>query len=180
MPLDDQYSELRDLVIDQSNSELLHVNEEQWQEQLYKYERKANIGCVALFLLFFTIPFFIKVKYGWTVLLFIVFASIYKIVNAKKANNLRMHGFYKYEFSPDKVVRYTKSNYDIFRFDELKEIRVKPYGMILRKEKTIFDYFGLSVYRYTRKSQMVIPSQLYAFQQVKSFIRERISGAKKK
>lgn len=180
MPLDDQYSELRVLNINEHNTETLHVNQEKWQEQLYRYERKANIGCGFLFLFFFIIPYFISIKYGVLGFAYIFLAFGYKITNTKKANNLKIHGMYKYEFSHDKIVRYSNSNYDIFRFDELKEIRVKPYGMILRKEKTFLDYLGMSVFRSKRKSQLIIPRQLYAYDQVKSFIKRQISGLSQK
>ena len=180
MPLDDQYEELRALKIDKSNVELLHVNQEKWQEHLNKYERKASLGCMVLFALFFIIPYFFSIKYGLQVSAFILLALFYKIVNTKKANNLKIHGAYKYEFSLEKIVRYSNSDYDIFRFDELKEIRVKPYGMILRKEKKLLDYLGLSVFRHTRKTQMIIPSQLYGFSEVKKFIRRQTGNQSRK
>ncbi len=176
MPLDDQYSEIRDLNINETNSEVLHVNTTLWDNHLLRYERKANLGCAIFFLLFFIVPFIFSIKSAYLLLAFLFFAIGYKVVNAKKANNLRIHGAYKFEISKDKIVRYSNSNYDIFRFDELIEIRVKPYGMVLRKKKQFFDYLGMSVFRHQRKTQMIIPKELYSFDQVKNFIRMQISG----
>lgn len=178
MSLDQPINQSRPLNITTNQSELLAVEQVLWQTQLRKYERKASLLFIGLLLLLLVGSyFFSSIAYRPLFWLVLAFAFVYKITNAQKARNLRKHGLFEYEFFQDRIIRHSDSGEDIFKFKELKEIRVKPYGMVLKKEKKLYDYLGLSIYRYHRTRQMLIPNQLRSFQAIKNFIRLRTGNA---
>jgi len=156
---------------------MLNVQQSPWNTQLYKYERKASLLFVGLLVLLFIGSYLFSIAYSPIFWLVIIFAIVYKVTNAQKASNLRQHGAYQYEFFQNRIIRHTDKGQDVFKFNELKEIRVKPYGMVLKKDKKFYDSLGMSVYNYKRRTQMLIPSQLEAFQQIKNFIRQKTGNA---
>lgn len=175
MILDDQFGDLRELKIDQVNSEELTVAASKWETELEKYERRFNIGCFFLVVLFPGITFLLRYFGAEVLVLPIVTISIfYKVLNAKRGNNLKIHGYFRYEIALDKVVRYSNSGYDIFKYDDIIEVKERSFGLILIKQKTVFDYLKLSAYRHHRNTQLIIPNQIYGYEQVKHYIYARI------
>lgn len=174
MELDDSYGELRELKIDAQNTELLHVHFDKWNERLFRYERKYNLGCVSAFILLFIILVMQIVDFVNPFLLLgvLIVAVLLKLRNAKRASNLRKHGLFKYEIAQNKIVRYSESSYDIFHFKDIKTFKEKSIGIVLKTDNKNYDLLGLSLYRPERKSQLILPRDLYSFEQVKAFLKQ--------
>lgn len=173
--LDDQFDEIRQIKIDDSNSELLYVHQEKWLSTVTFYERRFNVGCYVLVLI---IPLFaagaIFYKMSWIFWIFSLFAIIIKIINTQKAKHLKQHGGFTFEIGIQKIVRYSASKYTIFQYDDIIEVQESNFGLILLKKKQLTDYIYLSLFKPKRQSQLIIPRNLYAYDQVKEFLYKRL------
>ena len=158
----DYINELKILKIGPEGSGFLSVDQEAWIAELFRLERRGNMGCYAIFLILF-LMIIIPVPGRLYIILIGSYLGIqYKVFNSRRYKNLRKHSSYQYEIFEDKIVRYSDRNYLIFEKTEIKEIRKKAFGIVLYKSKDINSYFLNS----SNTNLIIIPNKLQCFKQI--------------
>lgn len=162
-PLDEDFIiNLETLKIGTEGSGFLHVNQALWKEELYRLERKANLGCVILFFVTVILTFFSIFGNGLILLVVMVLGFIYNRIHAIRFNNLRMHGAYQYEIYEDRVVRYSNSRYRKFQRSDNITIKQKKYGVLISQKKKVRNFF----LNHVNPNIIVIPNKTQGYQQI--------------
>ena len=166
--LDESYGdELKELIVKEDGSDFLKVNDQRWESELYKLERQSNNGClliagVALLLVFI----FKKASFIIYILAFLA-GGIYKIVNAWRFKKLKPHGQYDYVLYPDKITRFSKSNYQTIEKEDIKKISIEKYGIKIEQEisskKDSLDH--------KNKNLLIIPNKIECYDQILEYMK---------
>ena len=178
MILDEGFDKIKKLNIDEHNSEVLSVNNSLWNDEINKYDRKYNLGCVSLVvgtpILMMILPDGIKL---WTFLILLMLGFFYKFINTWRCSNLKTHTLFEYEIANDRIVRYDYAKYRIFHFDEIKHVEVKSFGLLLWKRKPFLPFLSLTLLKYTDDELIVVPNQLQSYEQIKVYLLEGIRAS---
>lgn len=164
--------ELGDTITDSKGSGLLGINLRRWQEELYRLERKINLGCVWLIFFTFILMFFLMIGGLPAFPFFLIFAIggiIYKRYQAKRFQNLLAHGLYEYEVYDDKIVRYSDRWFKRFYNLEITEIKKHNFGILIIRKKQIRNLLLSD----KNEEIIIIPNKTRGYNQVADYLLKR-------
>ena len=172
--LDEDYiNELGKLKIGPDGSGFLSVNQEKWQEELYRLERTVNLGCVALFVITFILMFF-PIPGRLQILITATVGGIfYKRLQAVRYKNLINHGLYQYEIYDDRIVRYSSTWFRKFHQTEISLIKQKKFGILIVRKKQVWNFY----LNHANPEIIVIPNKIQGYKHLlEHLIKEKESG----
>jgi hypothetical protein len=174
--IDDEFEEIRQLNFKSGSSGLLSVNWKAWLEKLILVERRSQIGCFVLFVLFFGGLYVRSIGQVVAALLLPCFflGIAYVVIQARRHKNLRDHGRYRYELYPNKVVRFSDRDFKSFEFKELSKVIVKPYGVLLvRKQQWKNNWLS-----FLNPEIMVLPGSMTSYPAVEEYVIKQFEEGK--
>jgi hypothetical protein len=158
----------------------LKVDEKEWERQLFRAERWENaLGCGGYVFMIFGTLFLAMLFHGWLfyigLSLSIVFI-IWKTRQINKYTSLKAYADTTFVIFDNRVVRYTLSNYQIFYFSEVSDIRFTPYGIHLWKTITWREWLRPQVYDISSTKLLVLPNATENYVDIEPYI-ERMKKA---
>lgn len=174
MTLDDDFIQPGFLSEEGGHIYFLKVDEKAWKKSLFRAERWENaLGCGGYVFVIFSSLFLAMLFNGGIIFiglgLSIVF-MVWKARQIKKYNKLRAYAKITFVIFDDRVVRYTLSNYQVFYFSEVKNIRFTPYGIHLWKSISWREWLRPVVYDADSPKLLVLPNATESYADIEPYI----------